>query len=93
MAFALIKLRIRLPGVHSLKEKRSRLARIRTMALKHNYSFAEIGDQDTWNDSHLGFAIVSSDGHALERQLSAFEKMLSQVDPDLMVVNIEIERV
>lgn len=55
-----------LPGVSSLKQKRSIVRRVvdRT-ANRFNVAVAEVSEQDTHRRAVLGFAVVSSDrGHA-----------------------------
>jgi uncharacterized protein YlxP (DUF503 family) len=54
----------------SLKTKRrvvkSILGRVRS---KFDLSIAEVGDQDKWQKSRLGFAVVSNDGGHAHRML------------------------
>ena len=69
-----------LHGNRSLKEKR-RVVRILKDRLKNkfNISVAEIGDQDVWQNLHMGIVAVNSDPKYLEGQMSrvvdAIERM------------------
>ena len=75
----------------SLKTKRrvikSILGRVRS---KFDLSIAEVGDQDKWQKSRLGFAVVSNEGGHAHRMLETvigFVENLHLAE----VVNAEIE--
>lgn len=76
MVVGLLEIRLRLPGVHSLKEKRSVLRRLlNRLRQTFNVSVAEIGDQDLWQAAVLAVACVSghaSQAHRLLEQVLAF---------------------
>ena len=56
-----------LHGNQSLKEKRRIVSSIRDrLKNKFNVSIAEIGDQDVWQNLHMGIVAVSSDHRYLE---------------------------
>lgn len=63
---AVLTLRLRLPWVHSLKEKRAALRPLLVTArTKFNVSAAESGAQDVWQTADLTFAAVAAnDGQA-----------------------------
>ena len=69
-----------LHGNRSLKEKR-RIVRSLKDRLKRNFnaSVAEVGDQDIWQNLHIGIAAVSSDPKYLDGQtkklINTIEKM------------------
>ena len=69
-----------LHGNHSLKGKR-RIVRTLKDRLKNrfNVSVAEIGNQDVWQNLHIGIVAVNSDPKYLEGQINrvvdAIEKM------------------
>ena len=69
-----------LHGNHSLKGKR-RIVRALRDRLKNNFnvSIAEIGDQNFWQNLHMGIVAVNSDPKYLEGQMgklvNAIEKM------------------
>lgn len=67
---AILQLRLHLPGVGSLKEKRSivksLLERIRQ---RFPVSAAEVEELDRWQGAGLGFAVVGNDVPVLQRLL------------------------
>ena len=67
MLVGIVKLDLHFPYCHSLKEKRSHLNKIkgRTSA-KFSVTISEVGYQDTWQRSELGFALAGSDHGFLE---------------------------
>lgn len=71
-----IKLMIHDSG--SLKEKRMIIKSIiAKSSSKYNFSVAEVADQDIWNLSTIGFAMVSNDKSIIE---SAFQKLINDID-------------
>ncbi|KMP11641.1 hypothetical protein UZ36_03645 [Candidatus Nitromaritima sp. SCGC AAA799-C22] len=60
-----------LHGNRSLKEKRRIIRTIKDrLKNKFNVSIAEIGDQDVWQNLHLGIVAVNSDAKYLEGQMA-----------------------
>jgi len=60
-------LKFYLHGNHSLKEKRRITKSIKDrIKNKFNISIAEIGDQDIWQNLHIGMVAVGSDPKYLE---------------------------
>ena len=60
-----------LHGNRSLKEKRRVIRAIKDrLKNKFNISVAEIGDQDVWQNLHLGIVAVNSDPKYLEGQMN-----------------------
>lgn len=52
----------RIVGCNSLKEKRSILSRIiKRTQNEFNVSIAEVGDNDNWKKSKIGFSVVGND--------------------------------
>jgi uncharacterized protein len=55
------------PGLHSLKEKRAVLRKIKDRtAAKFRLPVAEVSAQDVWQRMVVGFAVVSGDGQIVE---------------------------
>ena len=81
-----------LPGIHSLKEKRSivksLLARMRN---EFNVSAAEVDAQDVHGRAVLGVACVSASGEYARGQLDAIIRWIEQERPDAPVIDYEIE--
>ena len=81
-----------LPGIHSLKEKRSIvksvLARLRN---EFNVSAAEVGAQDAHGQAIIGIACVSANGEYARGQLDAVIRWIERERPDAPVIDYEIE--
>jgi uncharacterized protein YlxP (DUF503 family) len=73
------------PESHSLKEKRMVLRTIKDrVANKFNCAIAEVGDQDDWQSSQLGFAVVSNEKGFTQ---SMVQKILAFIE-DLAVAKL-----
>lgn len=83
---------LHLPGIRSLKEKRSIvksvLARLRN---EFNVSAAEVDAQDAHGRAVLGVACVSSSGDYARGQLEAVVRWIEAQRPDAPVIDYEIE--
>jgi uncharacterized protein len=81
-----------LPGVHSLKEKRSViksvLARLRN---EFNVSAAEVDAQDAHTRAVIGVACVSASSEYARGQLEAVVRWIEEQRPDAPVIDYEIE--
>lgn len=81
-----------LPGVHSLKEKRSvvksLLARLRH---QFNVAAAEVDAQDNHQRAVLGIVSVSASADYLQGQLDAVLRWIEETRPDAPVLDYEIE--
>ncbi len=67
-----------LHGNDSLKGKRKVIRAIKDrLKNKFNVSIAEVGDQDVWQNIHLGIAAVNSDAQYLD---GLFKQMVNFVD-------------
>lgn len=81
-----------LPGVHSLKEKRSIVkSLIARMRNQFNVAAAEVDAQDTHGRAVIGVACVSSSGEYARGQLDAVVRWIEQERPDIPVIDHEIE--
>jgi hypothetical protein len=83
---------IQLPGCTSLKEKRSRLKPL--LARLHrefNISVAEVDRQDSWSQTVLMCALVSSDRVQVLRSLQVIPGWIEQQWPDLIVVEEQVQ--
>ena len=62
MTIGLCRVTLYLPGVSSLKAKRSIIKRLLSkVRQKFNVSASEIGETDTWQKAILGVAVVAND--------------------------------
>lgn len=87
MMVGVLELRLRLPNVHSLKEKRSILkSLIARLRQKFNISVAEVDEQNKWQIAVVAVACVSGDSALAHRQL---EMVLHFVDTEQDVIVLE----
>ena len=78
-------------GNQSLKGKRRIIRTIKDRVKnKFNISIAEVGDQDIWQNIHLGIAAVHSEGSYLEGQLQQVVEFIDRMHLAEMT-NHEIE--
>lgn len=85
-------LKIMLPGVASLKEKRQRLAGLLVrVRRKFNVACAELEDNDTYDRATVGLACVSNRRtHAEQVIRSAARWIESNVDGEVLDMMVEI---
>lgn len=92
MVIGSLVLHLRLPEVHSLKEKRSIVksivARLRN---EFNVSAAEVAEQDRWQLAVIGVACVSGNGDHARKHLDAVVDWVYAHRPDVDVTDTEIE--
>jgi len=85
---------LHLPGIGSLKEKRSivksLLERIRA---RYNVSAAEIGDHDLHGRALLGMAAISASGDHAQQQIVTVFRFIEETRPDLIWIDSDIELV
>ena len=83
---------LHLPGVRSLKEKRSILKRLITRLHKEfNVSCGEVGLNDVWQSAALGIVVVSNAVPHAERVLENVVLWIEDNRPDLTVVDHSVE--
>ncbi len=81
-----------LPGVHSLKEKRSIVkSLIARMRNEFNVAAAEVDAQDSHGRAVIGVACVSSSGEYARGQLEALIRWIEKERPDIPLIDHEIE--
>ena len=92
MHVGVCRLILRLPDVHSLKDKRqvarSLSTRIRN---KFNVSVAEVDDNDNWSRLTLGVCAVSNDSRHANQVLSSVVSFVEETRNDLELLDIETE--
>jgi uncharacterized protein len=78
MTLGVLRLTLLLHGVHSLKEKRGILKRLRDRVRhRFNVSWAEVDDQDEHGRATIGVVAVSADARYLDGQLN---KVVEEVE-------------
>lgn len=92
MFVCLIRIQLHLYDVHSLKEKRSIVkSAIEKIRHKFKISIAEVGDQDIWQSSSIGLALVGNDKRLLEREKEKVLQFLEgNAELEIISVNHEI---
>jgi len=91
MVVGILKITLRLTGVHSLKEKRSLLKPlINRLRRSLNISVAETGENDKWQIAELSVACVAKDSAGAHRIL---EGVLSQLEREhaIQVISSKLE--
>lgn len=68
---------VRIPGSHSLKDRRQVVRSLLDGARQRfHVSAAEVGGQDTWQRATLGFAVVASEAHLAEAVVDELDRFL-----------------
>lgn len=68
---------IRIPGSHSLKDRRQVVRSVLDGARQRfGVSVAEVGGQDTWQRATLGFAVVASEARLAEEVVDQLDRFL-----------------
>lgn len=76
--FGVARVDVHLPGVRSLKEKRSLLRRV-IASLEHaGCAVAEVGAQDRWQRAVLGVTLVASQASAVDRVLDDLVRIIER---------------
>lgn len=84
MPIVYFELKIALPTVHSLKEKRGIISSLITrISKKFNVSIAELDYQDVWQSSKIGIAIVSNHPSSLDPTIQNIVNFISFNYPDI----------
>ena len=83
-----LDLRLRLPQVQSLKQKRSVIRPVLDRLPKLGVSIAETGHNDSWQNARLGVAIVSSTARQATEIMDEAERIVWS-RPDLEVVSAD----
>jgi uncharacterized protein YlxP (DUF503 family) len=89
MTVGLARVTLFLPEVHSLKEKRMVLRRVKDRAQqKFNLAIAEVGDNDLWQRALLGVAVIGNGRRFVE---SALDEVVRFIRGEAEVTNVERE--
>jgi len=91
MTIGICSVELYLPGINSLKQKRSIINSIKTKTRKHfNVSISEVNYSEKWQRSTLGIVGVSNNGKLLE---SSFKKILNNIHQKrgVEIINYKIE--
>jgi hypothetical protein len=81
---------IRIPGSHSLKDRRQVVRSVLNVARERfDVSASEVGGQDTWQRATLGFAVVASEARIAREVVDALDRFLWS-RPELEVVDAQV---
>ena len=81
-----------LPGVSSLKGKRSLLkGLIARLHQEFNVSCAELEHHDVWQSTRLGVAVIANESAHVQRVLQKVVRWIEENRPDVSVVDYGIE--
>jgi len=91
MVVGILRLELRLHGVHSLKEKRGIVQKILARCRnRYPASCAEVDQQDVWQSAGLGFAVVSSSEQVVDPILQRIENEVADSGlAELVATDIE----
>ena len=92
MNIGVCKIKLHLPGNHSLKGKRQVLKSI-TTRVRNNYNvvIAEVDDQDLWQVATLGVACISNDGQQVNQVLSKVVEFINRSKFEVEILDSQIE--
>ena len=86
MHAAAVRVELRIPDAHSLKEKRGRVKPvIAELRKRFGVSVAEVDHQDLWQRTTLGIAVVAPQAGQLQRLAHSLEKYFEQLDAVLLL--------
>ena len=92
MTIGVCTIELHLPGVDSLKRKRSLLKGLIARVHKEfNVSCAEIDHHDIWQSAALGVAVIANDSTHIRRVLENVVRWIERHRPDISVVDHHIE--
>jgi uncharacterized protein YlxP (DUF503 family) len=88
----LLTIHFQLPGVTSLKQKRSLIKPLLIRVHKEfNVSAAEIDRLDAWQESIIAYTMVSNDAQFTRRALQEVLDFTERTWPDLLILEHHIE--
>lgn len=92
MVIATCIVELELPGVHSLKEKRSIVQSVKTRLPKQfNVAIAEIDDHDVWQSCVLAMVTVGIDSGYVHGLMEKAVAWIVEERPDLPLLDYQIE--
>jgi len=94
MVIGICTLELYLPGMNSLKDKRSVIKSVTArLNREFNVSAAEVGLNDVWQSSTVGVAVVTTAAAHAEQMLENVVSWLERHRPDVEIVDYRIETV
>jgi uncharacterized protein YlxP (DUF503 family) len=94
MVIGICTLELYLPGMNSLKDKRSVIKSVTArLNREFNISAAEVGLNDVWQSSTVGVAVVTTAEAHAEQMLENVVSWLERNRPDVEIVDYRIETI
>jgi len=91
MVIGVLQVQMHLPNAGSLKGKRKILKSLKDrLKNKFNVSVAELENQDLWQSSTIGMAIISNDKQFANSVLSKVSDLVNN-QPEIIVTDIQME--
>ena len=91
MVVGICRIELRIPQTHSLKAKRQVLRKIKDRVKnKFNVSIAEVGENDKWQSSLLGLALVGNDRRQINSALDVVINFIENLNA-AEIINSEFE--
>ena len=91
MVVGICRIELRIPQTHSLKAKRQVLRKIKDRVKnKFNVSIAEVGENDKWQSSLLGLALVGNDRRQINSVLDVVINFIENLNA-AEIINSEFE--
>lgn len=91
MHVLLIKLSLKIPYAHSLKDKRRQIKSLKDrLCSRFNASVAEIDALDNWQQAVMGVCMISNDKSYLDKQYSLVETLVLEYT-ELELINVTRE--
>ena len=92
MVVGTCRVELHIPGVRSLKEKRSRLKPILSrLRREFNLATAEVEHNDVWQSAVIGLATVSNDAGLAHAVLEQAVRWIETHHPDVQIVDWGVE--
>lgn len=92
MIVATCQIELDIPGMTSLKQKRSVIkSLVNQVHRKFNVSAAEVGLNDVWQSGVLGVVVASNNAVHAEHVVENVVRWIEEYRPDVMVVDYHIE--
>ncbi len=91
MHTAALRVELRLPDVHSLKEKRHRMSMLTTDLRKAfpAAAVAEVGFLDQWQRTSVGVALVTGEASHLQRLITGVKRFY-EARPDAELLDVTV---
>lgn len=94
MVIGVVIIELHLPGVHSLKGKRSIVKSITSRINREfNVSCAEVDHQEVWQTAGIGAAVISNSAVHAQHVLGNLLGWIERNRPDVQVVDHSIEMI